>query len=68
MPGEHWHLACSSCFFGEEHVRWAYYISALLMLLTPVAMLVGGILWYRRAALAANSGEAEAGPESPAAR
>lgn len=42
-------LACSSCFFGEEHVRWAYYISAVLMFSLPVLMIFGGLAWYRRA-------------------
>ncbi len=35
------HLACSSCFFGEDAVRWAYYISAVAMFLLPLAMVSG---------------------------
>ncbi len=34
-------LACSSCFFGEDAVRWAYYISAVAMFLLPIAMVSG---------------------------
>jgi protein SCO1/2 len=34
-------LACSSCFFGEDAVRWAYYISAVVMFLLPIAMVSG---------------------------
>jgi len=52
-------LACSSCFFGEEHVRWAYYISALVMFSMPVGMVFGGVVWYRRASRAAERRESE---------
>lgn len=41
-------LACSSCFFGEEHVRWAYYVSALFMLLLPPLSIGAFVLWLRR--------------------
>ncbi len=41
-------LACSSCFFGEEAVRWAYYISAVAMFLLPLAMVGGTFRFLER--------------------
>lgn len=52
-------LACSSCFFGEEHVRWAYYISAMIMFALPVLMVFGTVYWYRKAARAAARAESD---------
>lgn len=41
-------VACSSCFFGDALVRYAYYASTVLMLLLPFLMVGGSIRWLRR--------------------
>lgn len=58
-------LACSSCFLGEEHVRAAYYISALFMLALPFLSVGGFLFWLKRSGRLCAGGAERAAAAAP---
>jgi lipopolysaccharide export LptBFGC system permease protein LptF len=49
-------VACSVCLSGGEQTREAYYISTVLMMLSPFLVLGLLIFWLRRMARAQRAG------------
>ena len=43
-------ISCSSCFFGEDGVRYAYYVSAIAMFVLPMLMVGGAFRFLRGSA------------------
>jgi uncharacterized membrane protein len=41
-------LACSVCVSASEQTREAYYLTTLLMMTIPFALLAGIVFWLRR--------------------
>jgi len=37
--------ACAVCFSGTEETLWAFYLTTLILIILPIAMIVSVVLW-----------------------
>ena len=44
--------ACAVCFSGTEETLWAFYITTLILIILPIAMIVSVVLWLYKKKLA----------------
>lgn len=47
--------ACAVCFSGTEETLWAFYITTLILIILPIAMIVSVVLWlYKKKSASVN--------------